>query len=153
MTSNSTTEFWTWALDQYADADARDLLLALQETNDIIILEVMFVAWLGCQGRALDEELCRGLRASITPWVDSVVKPLRKQRQAWAEQANGSQLKTMMLAVELEAERQLADLLCAAFSSKSTPSGLSCVEANLSLIPELQAAPDATKRLMELFEG
>ena len=153
MTSDSTTEFWTWALDRYADPGARDLLLSLQETNAIIILEVMFVAWLGEQGRALDEELSCGLRASIAPWVDGVVKPLRKQRQAWAKQTKSGELKTMMLAVELEAERQLAHLLCDEFNSKSTPSELSCVKANLSLIPELQSTPDAIKRLVELFEG
>ena len=57
------------------------------------------------------------------------------------------------LPAELEAERQLARLLCDEFNSKSTPSELSCVKANLSLIPELQSTPDAIKRLVELFEG
>ena len=41
----STDDFWSWALERYQNPRVRDLLLALQESDDIIILEVMFMAW------------------------------------------------------------------------------------------------------------
>ena len=148
-----TAGFWSWALERYQNPHTRDLLLALQESDDVIILEVMFVAWLGTRAQQLDHTVWRQLRDSISPWVDCVVKPLREQRQAWSQSGNTIDLKPKMLAVELEAERQLAELLCSAVTSELPSGDVVCVDANLQLLPELCQNPDAIKQLSDLFQG
>ena len=63
----------------------REGLLELQESSGLIILEAMFLAWLGHRGQAIGEEEQRRIRAAITPWVERVVLPLRRQRQVWTD--------------------------------------------------------------------
>jgi uncharacterized protein (TIGR02444 family) len=145
--------FWSWALKRYQNPHTRDLLLALQESDDVIILEVMFVAWLGTRRQQLDHTVWRQLRDSISPWVDCVVKPLREQRQAWSQSGNTIDLKSRMLAVELEAERQLAELLCSALTSELPSGDVVCVDTNLQLLPELCQNPDVIKQLSDVFQG
>ena len=146
-------DFWSWAVERYQNPRARDLLLALQEADDVIILEVMFVAWLGTRAQRLDHNVSQQLRDSISPWVDRVVKPLREQRRAWSQSEDPIDLKPMMLAVELEAERQLAKLLCSAMIGELPSNDVACVEANLQLLPELCLNPDAIKQLSDAFQG
>jgi len=148
-----TAGFWSWALERYQNPRTRDLLLALQESDDVIILEVMFVAWLGTRRQQLDHTVWRQLRDSISPWVDCVVKPLREQRQAWSQSGNTIDLKPRMLAVELEAERQLAELLCSALTSELPSGDVVCVDTNLQLLPELCQNPDVIKQLSDVFQG
>ena len=148
-----TAGFWSWALERYQNPHTRDLLLALQESDDVIILEVMFVAWLGTRRQQLDHTVWRQLRDNISPWVDCVVKPLREQRQAWSQSGNTIDLKPKMLAVELEAERQLAELLCSAVTSELPSGAVICVDANLQLLPELCGNPDLIKQLSDVFQG
>jgi len=148
-----TAGFWSWALKRYQNPHTRDLLLALQESDDVIILEVMFVAWLGTRRQQLDHTVWRQLRDSISPWVDCVVKPLREQRQAWSQSGNTIDLKPRMLAVELEAERQLAELLCSALTSELPSGDVVCVDTNLQLLPELCQNPDVIKQLSDVFQG
>lgn len=148
-----TAGFWSWALKRYQNPHTRDLLLALQESDDVIILEVMFVAWLGTRRQQLDHTVWRQLRDSISPWVDCVVKPLREQRQAWSQSGNTIDLKPRMLAVELEAERQLAELLCSALTSELPSGDVVCVDTNLQLLPELCQNPDEIKQLSDVFQG
>ena len=148
-----TAGFWSWALERYQNPRTRDLLLALQESDDVIILEVMFVAWLGTRRQQLDHTVWRQLRDSILPWVDCVVKPLREQRQAWSQSGNTIDLKPRMLAVELEAERQLAELLCSAVIYELPSGDVICVDANLQLLPELCQNPDVIKQLTDVFQG
>ena len=151
--SIDTADFWSWALERYQSPHTRDLLLALQESDEVIILEVMFVAWLGIRRQQLDHTVWRQLRDSISPWVDCVVKPLREQRQAWSQSGNTIDLKPKTLAVELEAERQLAKLLCSAMIGELPSNDVACVEANLQLLPELCLNPDAIKQLSDAFQG
>ena len=146
-------DFWSWALERYQNPRIRDLLLTLQESDDIIILEVMFVAWLGAGRQQLDHTVSRQLRDSISPWVNGVVKPLRQRRQAWSQDEDTINLKPMMLAVELEAERQLAELLCSAVTSELPSSDVFCIDVNLQLLPELCRNPDVINQLTDVFQG
>ena len=149
----STDDFWSWALERYQNPRVRDLLLALQESDDIIILEVMFVAWLGGRELQLDHIVCEQLRDSISPWVNHVVKPLRQQRQVWSQDPDTEKLKPMMLAVELEAEHQLAELLCSAVITERLRCNAVCIDSNLALLPELCRKPDVIKQLSDVFRG
>ena len=104
-------EFWHWAVARYEDVQVREGLLELQESAGLIILEAMFLEWLGHRGQAIGEEDQRRIRTVITPWVEGVVLPLRRQRQAWTDVPSMIANRRHLLELELEAERVLAKLL------------------------------------------
>ena len=133
-------DFWRWAVAQYEDAQVRARLLELQESSGLIILEAMFLAWLGHRGQAIGEEDQQRIRAAITPWVEGVVLPLRRQRQAWTGIPSMITNRRHLLGLELEAERVLAGLLVDAMPIKEQLNDVSTpvVERNLSHLPELK---------------
>ena len=133
-------DFWRWAVAQYEDAQVRARLLELQESSGLIILEAMFLAWLGHRGQAIGEEDQRRIRAAITPWVEGVVLPLRWQRQAWTDMPSMITNRRHLLGLELEAERVLAGLLVNALPIGEQLKDLAtpAVDRNLSQLPELR---------------
>ena len=140
MSTDSVNEFWNWAVGRYEDRLVRDALLELQETAGLIILEAMFLAWLGRRGQVISGSEQQRIREAITPWVEGVVLPLRQQRQAWTD--NKSMInRRYLLGLELEAERALAHLLINSLTildaATGSPSG---IDQNLVLIPELADA-------------
>ena len=60
-------DFWRWAVAQYEDAQVRARLLELQESSGLIILEAMFLAWLGHRGQAIGEGIDVGQTAVHLP--------------------------------------------------------------------------------------
>ena len=138
-------DFWRWAVAQYEDVQVREGLLEVQEISGLIILEAMFFAWLGHRGRAIREEDQKRIREVITPWVEGVVLPLRRQRQAWTDMPSMITNRRHLLGLELEAERVLAGLLVDALPMKEQLKDVSrpVVERNLSQLPELK---DAVRR-------
>ena len=139
-------DFWRWAAVQYEDVQVREELLELQESSGIIILEAMFLAWLGHRGQAIEEQDQQSIRAAITPWVEGVVLPLRRQRQAWTNIPSMIRNRRHLLGLELEAERVLAQLLIDALPMGEHLCDLSmpAVDRNLSQLPELKDV--ATRR-------
>ena len=133
-------DFWGWAVARYEDGQVREGLLELQESAGLIILEAMFIAWLGNRGQAIGEEDQRCIREAITPWVEGVVLPLRRQRQAWTDMPSMITNRRALLGLELEAERVLAGLLVDALPIKEQLKDVSrpVVERNLSQLPELK---------------
>ena len=111
MSTDSVNEFWDWAVGRYEDRPVRDALLELQETAGLIILEAMFLAWLGRRGQVISGSEQQRIREAITPWVEGVVLPLRQQRQAWTDNSSMMINRRYLLGLELEAERALAQLL------------------------------------------
>ena len=138
--SNLLEDFWGWAVAQYEDEQVREGLLELQESSNLIILEAMFLAWLGHRGQAIGEEDQQRIRAAITPWVEGVVLPLRRQRQVWTDMPSMITNRRALLGLELEAERVLAGLLVDALPVKEPLNDVSTlvVERNLSQLPELE---------------
>ena len=138
-------DFWGWAVARYDDVQVREGLLEVQESAGLIILEAMFIAWLGHRGQAIGEEDQRCIREAITPWVEGVVLPLRRQRQAWTDMPSMVTNRRALLGLELEAERVLAGLLVDALPMKEQLKDVSrpVVERNLSQLPELK---DAVRR-------
>jgi hypothetical protein len=100
----------------------------------------MFLAWLGHRGQAIGEEDQRRIRMAITPWVEGVVLPLRRQRQVWTDMPSMITNRRALLGLELEAERVLAGLLVDALPMKEPLNQVSApvVERNLSQLPELK---------------
>ena len=133
-------DFWGWAVARYEDVQVREGLLELQESAGLIILEAMFIAWLGHRGQAIGEEDQRCIREAITPWLEGVVLPLRRQRQAWTDMPSMITNRRALLGLELEAERVLAGLLVDALPMKEQLNDVSrpVVERNLSQLPELK---------------
>ena len=103
-------EFWHWALARYAHEPARQHLLALQADLDLVIIEALFVCWLAAQGRRLRQDDVDAMQTLITPWVAEVVIPLRTLRQRWKTDLAKAQQRGLLLNLELEAERYLAEL-------------------------------------------
>ena len=75
-------DFWGWAVARYEDVQVREGLLELQESAGLIILEAMFIAWLGHRGQAIGEEDRRCIREAITPWVDCLLYTSPSPRDA-----------------------------------------------------------------------
>jgi uncharacterized protein (TIGR02444 family) len=133
-------EFWCWAIAQYENVQVREGLLELQEVCDLIILETMFLAWLGHRGQAICAEDQQRMREAITPWVEGVVLPLRRQRQAWTDMPSMITNRHHLLELELEAERVVAQLLIDALPIGERLNDLSTpvAERNLAQLPELK---------------
>ena len=141
MSTDSVNEFWDWAVGRYEDRPVRDALLELQETAGLIILEVMFLAWLGRRGQVISGSEQQRIREAITPWVEGVVLPLRQQRQAWTDNSSMMINRRYLLGLELEAERALAQLLINSLTILDAVTGSpSDIDQNLVLIPELADA-------------
>ena len=150
--SNLLKDFWGWAVAQYEDEQVREGLLELQEGSNLIILEAMFLAWLGHRGQAIGEEDQQRIRAAITPWVEGVVLPLRRQRQVWTDIPSMITNRRALLGLELEAERVLAGLLVDALLIKEQLNDVSTpvVERNLSQLPELKDVA-TLRRVVDIF--
>ena len=141
MSTDSVNEFWDWAVDRYEDRLVRDALLELQETAGLIILEAMFLAWLGRRGQVISGSEQQRIREAITPWVEGVVLPLRQQRKAWTDNSSMMINRRYLLGLELEAERALAQLLINSLIILDAVTGSpSDIDQNLGLIPELADA-------------
>lgn len=141
MSTDSVNEFWDWAVGRYEDRLVRDALLELQETAGLIILEAMFLAWLGRRGQVISGSEQQRIREAITPWVEGVVLPLRQQRQAWTDNSSMMVNRRYLLGLELEAERALAQLLINSLTILDAVTGSpSDIDQNLVLIPELADA-------------
>jgi hypothetical protein len=100
----------------------------------------MFLAWLGHRGQLIREEDQQRIRAAITPWVEGVVLPLRRQRQVWTDMPSMITNRRHLLGLELEAERVLAGLLVNALPIGEQLKDLAtpAVDRNLSQLPELR---------------
>ena len=133
-------DFWRWAVARYDNVKVREVLLDLQENSGLIILEAMFLAWLGHRGQVIREGDQQRIRAAITPWVEGVVLPLRRQRQAWTDMPSMITNRRHLLGLELEAERVLAQLLIDALPMAEQLNDLAtpAVDRNLSQLPELK---------------
>lgn len=113
----SAQNFWPWALTQWRDPDLERALLALQDQHGLVVLELLYVAWLASIGRALSETQWRALVEAANPWVAEVVIPLREQRQRWRGVSDRDDLRKRLQGLELAAERELAGIYAQALAS------------------------------------
>ena len=139
-------KFWEWALARYGCTESQQLLLRLQHEGDLVILEALFAGWLahcGQRWQASDVGFMHGVTAS---WMDEVVLPLRMTREKWKSDPDRQQQRSLLLQLEVQAERHLADLiwfalleshrLSQAHSESVRPDEVSQLMAeNLSVLP------------------
>ncbi len=124
--------FWDWAVAQYEAPELRACLLECQERAGLVILEALFLAWLGRKGHSVTALEYKQLRAAIEPWVAGVVIPLRAQRKEWTDEPALAAHRRHLLGLELEAERVLSTLLTGAIAiNTATQCGADCVAKNL----------------------
>ena len=105
--------FWDWALKQYAREPTQALLLTLQSQADLVILEVLFAAWLSTEGHRLEAHDVAAMRATTGTWINEVVLPLRAVREQWKNDESKVGARRHLLQLEVEAERHLAELMWA----------------------------------------
>lgn len=103
--------FWDFALDVYRRPGVGDACLALQERYHLDVNLLLFVCWMGASGRGLlsrdDVGQCM---ATVAPWHDAVVRPLRGVRRVLkgglgtAPTDLSDQLRRAIQAREIDAE-------------------------------------------------
>ena len=143
--------FWTWALKRYEDTGLRERLLALQESCGLVVVEALFFAWLAEQGRQLTLAEALHMEEAITPWVERVLLPLRRERVAWSNDNDAALLRGEALRLELEAEKTLVALLCEALTPPLEGADSLSYRPNLSLITSLSSSDDLDQ-LVDAFE-
>ena len=93
MDSTLQQTFWTWALKRYEDKGLRERLLVLQESCGLVVVEALFFAWLAEQGRQLTLAEALHMEEAITPWVERVLLPLRRERVEWSNDNDAALLR------------------------------------------------------------
>ena len=143
--------FWHWALARYAHEPARQHLLALQADLDLVIIEALFACWLATEERRLREDDVDAMQTLITPWVADVVIPLRTVRQRWKTDLAKVQQRDLLLTLELEAERCLAELLWSAYTA--LPDNPSTARQNPAGDAEVERFNDNLRALTVFRQG
>jgi len=143
--------FWSWALKRYEDTGLRERLLALQESCGLVVVEALFFAWLAEQGRQLTLAEALRMEEAITPWIERVLLPLRRERVEWSNNKEAALLRGEALRLELEAEKTLVALLCEALAPPFEAADSLAYRPNLSLITSLSSSDDLDQ-LVDAFE-
>ena len=143
--------FWSWALKRYEGTGLRKRLLALQESCGLVVVEALFFAWLAEQGRQLTLAEALRMEEAITPWVERVLLPLRRERVEWSNNKETALLRGEALRLELEAEKTLVTLLCQALAPPFEGADSFAYQPNLSLITSLSSSDDLDQ-LVDAFE-
>ena len=106
-----------WATAAYGREGVEAACLALQDDHGQSIPFLLWAAWAGEEGRALDAEALAAGQALARRWGDGVVQPLRDARRAlkpsWPEIADGEReaLRGDVKAAELDSEHLLLEAL------------------------------------------
>ena len=143
--------FWRWALARYAHEPARQHLLALQADLDLVIMEALFVCWLASEERRLRQDDVDAMQTLITPWVTDVVIPLRTVRQRWKTNLAKAQQRDLLLTLEVEAERCLAELLWSAYTALPDNPSTAC--QNPAVDAEVERFNDNLRALTVFRQG
>lgn len=151
MDSTLQQTFWTWAIKRYEDTGLRERLLVLQESCGLVVVEALFFAWLAEQGRQLTLAEALHMEEAITPWVERVLLPLRRERVEWSNDNDAALLRGEALRLELEAEKTLVALLCEALALPLEGADSLAYRPNLSLITSLSSSDDLDQ-LVDAFE-
>jgi uncharacterized protein (TIGR02444 family) len=103
--------FWQFSLGFYGRPGVAEACVALQDTCDVDVNLLLFMIWLGLNGRQLSAAELRTIEEKSRGWARVVVAPLRRVRRALK---GGAALvaddavepfRAKIKAIELEAER------------------------------------------------
>ena len=105
--------FWRWAVALWRSSELESQLLQLQDSHGLVVLELLFVAWLGDRGVTIAEPDRLALQSACDCWVKGVVIPLREQRKQWADDRETQWCRDAIKTLELQAEKKLSERLVA----------------------------------------
>ena len=132
-------DFWDWALARYGCAESQKLLLRLQTTGGLVILEALFACWLAQCGRRWQASDVAQMQCSTASWIDEVVLPLRATREKWKPDLDLQQQRDLLLKLEVQAERHLADLIWSSMKGFHALSETPCGEGRSEMVSQLMA--------------
>ncbi|MFD2181973.1 TIGR02444 family protein [Rhodoplanes azumiensis] len=152
--------FWRFSLATYRKPGVAETCLALQDGHGVDVNVLLFVMWLGTQGRCLGGAAMQRVRDEAAGWARDVVVPLRAVRrrlkdapplvEAAAAQAFRSEVKRL----ELEAERLEQEALFGLAATLPAEDGKppeTAVRANIETLAQTMGAafpPAAVERLV-----
>jgi len=128
---------WRFSLALYARPEVATALIGLQERGGRDVMLILFLAWCGAvRGRVLSAADLATAREASAALRDGVVAPLRRERRRLKDSpdAEARVLRWRIAALELAAERRVADRLAAAGARLGRSPGRDedAVAANLS---------------------
>ncbi|MDC7786873.1 TIGR02444 family protein [Rhodoplanes sp. TEM] len=103
--------FWRFSLATYRKPGVAEACLALQDGCSVDVNVLLFVLWLGTQGRRLDAQATGLVLDQAVGWAREVVVPLRgvrrrlKQDPPLVDTAAAQAFRSEVKRLELEAER------------------------------------------------
>ncbi|MFN3656604.1 MAG: TIGR02444 family protein [Pseudolabrys sp.] len=111
--------FWRFSLKVYGAPGVAAECLELQETLGVDVNVLLFCAWVGAQGRLLNDDAMTAVETGVRGWHDAAVRPLRAVRQGMKSMpemahADVAALRKDVAAVELRAEQIEQAMLFAA---------------------------------------
>ena len=98
-------DFWRFSLKVYDQEGVANECLELQERHGVNVNVLLFCAWIGTQGIALDRNGIEAAAQIVTHWDAMVVRPLRIARQKMKTDPDMAIVRPRVKALELEAEQ------------------------------------------------
>jgi len=138
-------EFWAFSLATYAAEGVAERALAVQDALGLDVNVILYGAFLASQGRLLTPFHLRGLEATITPWRQRVVQPLRFLRVALRDYPEAGAVREEIKALELRSEQDQQDMMWRYFtSSDALPTEDDSLRENLGLLIDADRQADST---------
>jgi uncharacterized protein (TIGR02444 family) len=159
--------FWRFSLRTYRDPGVQQACLALQERCGADVNLLLFCAWTGRDGRALDRPALLSAMTRVGRWQSEVIAPLRLARRGLKHQAAAGPaaalalpLRKRVAALELDMERVEQLLLAELALQWAAPAQLllrrQAISANLACYLDLlgqAAGPDQVANLACITEA
>jgi len=137
--NNRAGRFWAFSLRVYGRPGVAEACLALQDRHGVDVNLLLWCAWAGTEGIALDRAALDRAVAATAPWRDAVVRPLRTVRRALKEDlgsipaGESVDFRARIKAAELEAERRQQVVLEAMIPAVGGSEPASTVNDNIQL--------------------
>ncbi|MEM8489197.1 MAG: TIGR02444 family protein [Pseudomonadota bacterium] len=100
---------WDYATGLYQRPGVASECLRLQDSLDLDVCLLLFVAWLSDRGLTLTDKNLKQVTDSCRTWRQEVVLPLRERRRRWKTDLAHSWEYEALKGLELQAEREQMD--------------------------------------------
>ena len=112
----STSRFWAFSLEVYADRAVAESCIALQDRHGLDVNMLLFALFAASHGASLSSADIERLDRVAGPWRRNVVRPLRRVRRWLGEPPHAAddavrRLRSSVLDRELEAEAHQQDVM------------------------------------------
>ena len=146
-------EFWTFSLSVYGQPGVEAACLRLQSSHQMDVNVVLFCAWAGVRGIALDDATLAGQIAGAAEWQAHAVQPIRAIRRrlkdfsvAGLSHPQRDELREAIKSVELQAEKLEQTILANTLAGQSPgDSSAALLDANFEAYWCITAKGDQTE--------